>query len=63
MQARNWAEILRPVVLKVFFTFLPYKPKLCQFLPNKDHKWLQLQKFHATYFEETLDVYEPNRFL
>jgi len=27
-----------PVVLKVFFTFLPYKPKHCQFLPNKDHK-------------------------
>jgi len=28
-----------PVVLKVFFTFLPYKPKHCQFLPNKNHKW------------------------
>ena len=29
---------VRAVVLKVFFTFLPYKPKHCQFLPNKDHK-------------------------
>jgi len=28
----------RPVVLKVFLTFLPYRPKHCQFLPNKDHK-------------------------
>ena len=29
----------RPVVLEVFFTFLPYKPKHRKFLPNKDHKW------------------------
>ena len=46
------------MVLKVFFTFLPYKPKFCQFLPNKDHKW-SLQKFHTTYCEEKIDDYEP----
>ena len=45
---------------KFFFTLLPYKPKFCQYLPNKDHKWY-LQKFRTTYCEETLDDYEPKR--
>jgi len=58
MQMKNQRQKIlckatRPVVLKIFFTFLSYKPKLCQILPSKDHKW-QLQKFHSTYCDSVL---------
>jgi len=36
--ARKSTKGSRAVILKVVFTFLPYKPKLCQFFPNEGYK-------------------------
>jgi len=64
--ASQSTKMTRSVVVKVFFIFLPYKPKHCQFLPNKNHKQdncknftLPTVKIQQTIMNQT-DSYDVN---